>query len=349
MCRFPEEPFGRTIPVREAIGAILAHDLTEIRPEEFKGPAFKKGHVVTKNDVDHLLRLGKRNLFILDIPDGMIHEDEAALILARALAGPGVTFDPKPSEGKITLKAAHDGLFRVNEQALTDFNMVDDVMCATRHGFSRVKAGDVLAGTRAIPLVVDRRSVEAAAAIAVRAGGPLSVATMAAPRTGLIITGNEVFSGLVEDRFASRLTPKLEALNCPVLKVVFAPDDSDFIAREIEELLTLGVGLIILTAGMSVDPDDVTRLGVVKAGGTDLLYGSAVLPGAMLLLARIGDVSLIGVPACGLFHQRTIFDLVLPRILAGEAITRRDLAAMGHGGLCLDCEVCRYPVCPFGK
>jgi hypothetical protein len=343
-------PFrGRAIPLAETVGMMLSHDVTEIT-DCFKGPAFRKGHVVRETDLEHLARLGKEHLWVLDVPEGMLHEDDAALLLARALSGPGVTFDPRPSEGKINLVAAHDGLLKVNAEALTAFNMVEGVMCAGRHTDTLVRRGDRLAGTRAIPLVIDRETVhQAVGAAALSAGGVFSVKELARPRTGLIITGGEVYHGRIQDRFEPMLRPKLEGYGCSILGVEKVPDDVDRITRAIWDMLADGAGLLILTGGMSVDPDDVTRVAVAMAGASDIRYGSAVLPGAMLLLAEIQGVPVIGVPACGLHHRITVLDLVLPRILAGERLNRKDLAAMGHGGLCLDCPECRYPVCPFGK
>lgn len=341
--------YGRKVSLREAVGTVLAHDLTEIRAEEFKGPAFRKGHVVSETDLPHLERLGKRHLYILDIPEGMMHEDEAALILADSLAGEGVTYNNNPSEGKITLTAGRRGLLRVDVTALTEFNMIEGVMCAGRHNNTVVEKGDAVAGTRAIPLVIPHATVQEASDAARSAGGIFRLLEFSDLLTGLIVTGNEVYSGLIEDKFVNTVLPKLEYFGCPVLRTAFAPDDPDFIAAQITSMIDDGAKLIITTGGMSVDPDDVTRIGVEKAGAGEMLYGSAVLPGAMLLIAYIGDVPVIGVPACGMFHDVTIFDLVLPRILAGDKLTRRDLAELGHGGFCLNCKVCRYPVCPFGK
>ncbi len=342
-------PRGRMIELSESVGAILAHDMTEIRPGEYKGPAFRKGHVVTKADLDHLARIGKRHLYILDMPADMMHEDEAALLMAEALTGDGVTFQPTPSEGKITLVAARDGLFKADVQTLTEFNMVEGVMCASRHTNTVVRQGETLAGVRAIPLVVARQVVDQAVSTARTAEAVFSVKPLAKPKVGLIITGNEVYDGLIKDKFGPVIRNKVEALGCPILDVIPAPDDTDHIARLINEFIDQGAGLLITTGGMSVDPDDVTRLGVLKAGAEDILYGSAVLPGAMLLLAKVRGVPLIGVPACGMYHNQTIFDLVLPRLLAGEDLTRRDLASLAHGGLCLDCNTCRFPRCSFGK
>ncbi|MEW5725677.1 MAG: molybdopterin-binding protein, partial [Thermodesulfobacteriota bacterium] len=307
------------------------------------------GHVVTKEDLEHLVRLGKKNLYVLEIPPDMMHEDEAVLSLAEALSASGVTYNARPTEGKINLAAAHDGLLKVNVEALTRFNLVQGVMCASRHTNTMVRQGEIVAGTRAIPLVIDRRAVAEAATVAREAGGVFRVLEMTRPLAGLVVTGSEIFEGLIQDKSALKVGGRLESFGCRVLRAAYTPDDPDFIARTIRELIAEGVQLVVATGGLSVDPDDVTALGVARAGAEDLLYGSSVLPGAMLLLARVENVPVIGVPACVLYHERTIFDLVLPRVLAGENLTRRDLAALAHGGLCLNCETCRFPVCPFGK
>ena len=349
MCNTVTAPQGRLINVSDAVGTVLAHDITEIRPGECKGACFKKGRVITENDVPHLERLGKRHLYVLDIRPDMMHEDEAALALAEALVGPGITFRPEPSEGKINLTAAYDGLLKVEVQALTEFNMVEGLMCASRHTHTLVRKGEIVAGTRAIPLVIARDAVAEGVSIARATGGVFTVKSLARPKTGLIVTGQEVYDGLIQDRFVPVIRPKLESYECPILRIIFAPDDADFIAQAIHNLISEGAELIVVTGGLSVDPDDVTRTGVIKAGATEMIYGSAVLPGAMVLISNINAVPIIGVPACGMYHHNTVLDLVLPRVLAGETLTRKDLALLGHGGLCLNCEICRFPVCPFGK
>jgi len=340
---------GKTITLDEAVGKVLAHDITEIRPGQFKGPAFKKGYVVREEDLEHLRCLGKEHLFVLDMGPDEVHEDDAARELAHALAGPGVVFHEDATEGKIALKAGRRGLLKVNRDGLTTFNMVPNVTCSSRHNNVVVKEGEIIAGTRAIPLVIDRRDLDEAVRVAKEAGGILEVREMSRPETGLVITGNEVYTGRIEDKFAPILRKKLEFYGCPVREPVFMPDDRDRIRRGIETLLSEGAGLILVAGGMSVDPDDVSRMAISDAGGEDLVYGSPVLPGAMFLCGRFGEVPVMGLPACVLYYRATVFDLILPRVLAGDRITRKDLAEMAHGGLCLNCEVCRYPVCPFGK
>ncbi len=339
----------KKIKLHEAIGSKLAHDITEIRPGEFKGPAFRRGHTVCEADLCHLQRLGKNHLYIIDLAEDEIHENEAAVILATALAGDGIVWQDGPREGKINLLAARDGLLMINTAALAAFNLVDEVMCATLHNHTLVKEGDLVAGTRAIPLVMKRAPVERAAAIGKQSGSVLSVRSLPNARVGLLVTGNEVYHGLIQDRFAPILTEKVEALGSEVLALDFAPDDSEAIARTIGTQLERDCDLILLTGGMSVDPDDVTRHGIRLAGAKEIHYGAAALPGSMFLVAYLGKTPLLGVPACGLYHRITVLDLVLPRILAGERVGKTELAFLGHGGLCRDCPECIYPHCPFGK
>lgn len=339
----------KKIQLQEAVGTQLAHDITEIRPGEFKGPAFRKGHTVCDEDICRLQKLGKNHLYLLELEEDEIHENQAAVILAKALAGEGIQWEDDPREGKIGLHASEDGLLTVNTTALAAFNLVEEVMCATLHSHTLVKAGELVAATRAIPLVMPRAPVERAAAIAAQNGGIIRVSPLSQARTGLVITGSEVFHGLIEDKFAPILTQKIADLGSQVSGISMAPDDEDLIAAAIREHLDAGCDLLLLSGGMSVDPDDVTRKAIRSAGAREFYYGAAALPGAMFLVAYIKDIPLLGIPACGLHHRITVLDLVLPRILAGEKITAKDLAFIGHGGLCKDCPECTFPHCPFGK
>jgi hypothetical protein len=345
---------AKTIPVDQAVGMVLPHDITEIRPADadhgaFKGPAFKKGHIIRPEDVEHLRRLGKDRIYILTLDENEIHENEAARLMADAMAGQGVVSSGRPTEGKLSLRAAHDGLLKVYTEALYRFNLLGEVMCATLHDNTPVSKGEQVAATRLIPLIAERQLVEKAVAIARDAGGLLQVRQLRAARAGLVITGSEVFYGLIKDSFEPVLRDKLAKLGSKVAKVAFAPDDAKLIAAEIAACLEDGADLIVTSGGMSVDPDDVTRAGIMQAGATDICYGTPVLPGAMFLTGRIGQVPVLGLPACGMFHRITIFDLILPRVLCGETITREDLARLGHGGLCRNCKHCQYPVCGFVK
>ena len=339
----------KIIPLKDAVGTTLAHDITEIRPGVFKGAAFQKGHQVCDEDICRLQKLGKNHLYVIELEEDEIHENEAAALLADALAGENIAWKNEPREGKIGLVAEIDGLFKVNPATLAAFNMVDEVMCATLHNHTLVKAGELVAATRSIPLVMKRAPIERAASIARENGPVLRITPLRQARVGLLITGNEVYHGLIEDRFVPVLNEKVTALGSEVTALDFVPDNADLVSRAIRSQLGRGCDLLLLTGGMSVDPDDVTRHGIRQAGATEMHYGSAVLPGAMFLVAYLEGTPLLGVPACALHHKVTVLDLVLPRILAGEHVAKAELAFYGHGGLCRDCPECSYPHCPFGK
>lgn len=343
------KPSSKTIRVSEAVGTVLAHDITEIRPGEFKGRAFKKGHLIRQEDVCHLQRLGKEHLYVLQVAGDEMHENDAAYALATSLMGEGVAIKGEPKEGKISIIAERDGLLKIDRDALLAFNMLGEVMCATLHTNMLVKKGQTIAGTRAIPLVVKKQVVESAVSIGAKARPIVQVKEIRKPKVGVVITGNEVYHGRIKDAFAPVITKKIEEINGELVGVYYAPDDKAFIVDRLRELLKAGADLLITTGGMSVDPDDVTRFAIRELGAGDITYGSAVLPGAMFLIAYLDSIPIIGIPACGMYAKTTIFDLILPRVLAGERIGRADVAALGHGGLCLKCDVCRYPVCPFGK
>ena len=360
------------VPLAKAVGMVLAHDITEIRQNKFKGRAFKKGHVLRREDICYLQRLGKEHLFVLSVGDDELHEDDAAYALASLLMGRGVAMEGEPREGKINIIAAKDGLLKINREILFHLNMLGEVMCATLHTNTMVRRGQVVAGTRAIPLVVMKKVIDEAKRVAGSNGRTIEVKELGRPTVGVVITGNEVYHGRVKDAFAPIIKKKIKEVNGKIAGVYYAPDDELVIEARLRELMDSGADLLIITGGMSVDPDDVTRFAIKRLGARDIIYGSAVLPGAMFLVAYIEKtqgagsieqkknedthcpmphalIPVLGIPACGMYHRTTIFDLILPRILAGEVIGRRELAGLGHGGLCLNCRECRYPVCPFGK
>jgi formylmethanofuran dehydrogenase subunit E len=325
--------------------------MTRVIPDSEKGPAFKSSHVVEPEDIDLLLTMGKKRVYIAgdDEPgDGWVHENDAAVAIGRAMAGDGVAFTDAPSEGKVTFTAGHDGLLVVDEERLMHFNRVPDVMCASRQTCSTVSTGDKIGGTRAIPLYIARDTLERA--MAVLGDKPIfSVLPLGKPKVGILVTGTEVYEGLVKDGFVPVIRGKLERLGLETFHTRIVPDDRDAIACAVGELIGEGIDLLVTTGGLSVDPDDVTRMGLEDAGATDVLYSAPILPGAMTLLARIGDVQVIGVPAAALYFKATSFDLLVPRLLAGLAISRDDLARMGSGAFCLECPNCTFPLCPFGR
>ncbi len=339
----------KSVPVEKSVGMVLPHDITEIVKDVKKEVAFRKGHIIRPEDINHLKRLGKDNIYVLSLSELEIHENEAASILARSLAGRGVEYIDNPEEGKIALKASLDGLLQINKDALFQFNMLGEVMCATLHDNTPVRKDETVAATRLIPLVGSRELITQAEKIVLSGTSVVEVLPLKKVRLGLVITGNEVFYGRIEDRFEEVLRSKVKDLGSELLVVRRAPDDKDIIAREIKVCLEQGADLIVTSGGMSVDPDDVTREGILRAGATEVVYGTPVLPGAMFLSGMLGQVPVLGLPACGMYHKITVFDLVLPRIMTGQKIGRKEFAELGHGGLCRNCKVCQYPVCNFGK
>ncbi|MFO8240585.1 MAG: molybdopterin-binding protein [Dissulfuribacterales bacterium] len=339
----------KVVPVNKAVGMVLPHDMTEIIPGREKGPAFRKGHVIKDSDIPHLRRMGKNHIYVLEFSGHELHEDEAALTMAHAIAGPGIEYGSQPSEGKICFHAGIDGLLQVDRQQLLAFNLLGEVMLATCHNNTVVKKGDLVAAGRAIPLVVPKPLVFEAVSIASVGGGLIAVLPWKISRAAVLVTGQEVFDGHIKDAFGPIIKEKLQKYGVDVLSFSLLPDDIEIIPGEIKKAIGLGAELILCAGGMSVDPDDVTPMAISEAGAQDIVYGSPVLPGAMFLVSYIGDVPVLGIPACAIYYHTTILDLMLPRILAGEHIDREKIAALGHGGLCFNCKKCNYPFCPFGK
>jgi len=353
----PDSPGVRIVPAEEAVGRKLAHDMTRIEPGEFKGAAFTAGQTVSPGDLCRLQQIGRFEVAVQDedapaLPDAPVHENAAAEAFAARMAGPGVRFELPPHEGKIDFVAECTGLLSVDWKKLERFNLVPDVMCASRQDAVMVQAGKKFAGTRAIPLFLDRKHF--GAALSVLGSEPLfSVTPLRRARIGVLVTGTEVFNGLIEDKFLPVMTRKAALYQCDLVHSAIVPDDEERIAAEVEVMKQKGVDLLVTTGGMSVDPGDVTRPALIKAGLCDMLYGMPVLPGTMAMVGRIetpeGNMQVMGVPACALFFKNTVFDLILPRLLAGRRITRAELARLGEGGFCLGCSVCTFPKCSFGK
>ena len=338
----------KLIRTEDAVGQVLGHDMTQIIPGEYKGPRFKKGHIVTAEDVPVLLSMGKENLYIFELREGKLHENDAAERMCALCLNDGMNRG-EVSEGKIEIFAERDGLFRVDREKLNAVNAVDELMIATRHGDTAVHAGDKLAGTRVIPLVIDEAKLLEAERIV--GGKPmLELLPYKLKRAGVVTTGSEVFHGRIEDAFTPVLERKLSEFGIAVSQHIVVDDGLDHIKSAIEKLRGTDVDMILCTGGMSVDPDDNTP-GAIKASGARIVtYGAPVLPGAMFLLGYFDDGRpVMGLPGCVMYARATIFDLALPRIAAGVEMTRGDFTTMGEGGLCLGCKPCTYPNCGFGK
>ncbi len=334
----------KLLKVEEAVGSVLCHDLTRIIPGKSKGPAFKKGHIITEEDIPELLRMGKEHIYAWEAGPGILHENEAALRMAEAAAGDNIVLT-EPAEGKVSLKSTVKGLLKVSRATLELLNTQDQLMMATLPGNRVVQEETVVAATRIIPLVIEEDKIKHIEEVCDREGPIVKVMPLMPKRTGLIITGSEVYRGRIKDSFGPVVVKKLERYSCEVFRRVIVSDDAEQIAESVKQLLAEGAEMVLVTGGMSVDPDDLTPTGIRMAGGTIVTYGTPVLPGAMFMLSYIGDIPVLGLPGCVMYAKTTVFDIVLPRVLAGERLEKKDFAVMGYGGLCRSCEVCRFPDC----
>lgn len=338
----------KLINTTEAVGHVICHDITRIVKDVVKETVFRKGHIVTEEDIPVLLSIGKDHLYIWEKTEGILHENEAAEILCEICKNEHMT-PSEIKEGKIDILASIDGLFKADKKRLRQINSLGEIMIATRHGDFPVKKGDKLAGTRVIPLVIEEKKLNLAKEIAGRE--PLfQILPFVNKKAGIVTTGNEVFYGRIKDAFGPVIRDKLSEYSVEVLGQSIVNDDTDKITGAILTFIEEGADFIICTGGMSVDPDDTTPTAIKNTGAELISYGAPVLPGAMFLLSYYkGTIPVIGLPGCVMYSRRTIFDLVLPRIMANDRITNEDLANLGHGGLCLNCEVCTFPNCGFGK
>ena len=338
----------KLIRTEEAVGHVLCHDLTQIIKDQYKDARFRKGHVVTEEDIPVLLSMGKEHLYVWEMTPGMVHENDAAERLLTLCENDHMPRS-EVKEGKIELKAACDGLFRVNSQRLMAVNSVEDIMIATRHGNTAVRKGSKLAGMRVIPLIIEEEKLRAAE----RAAGdaPLLELLPYVKKTAAIVaTGSEVKKGLIQDTFTPVVKDKLAAYGIETVSVAYSGDGVEHVAAAIADARKTGAEMIVCTGGMSVDPDDNTPGGIKASGARIVTYGAPVLPGAMFLLGYYDDGTVVmGLPGCVMYAGATIFDLVLPRVAAGVEVTRADIVALGEGGLCLGCKPCHWPDCPFGK
>ena len=338
----------KKIATSEAIGHVLCHDITRIIKDKVKDTPFRKGHIVEKEDIPKLLSLGKEHLYIWEKSDGMLHENEAADILYGICKNQNLS-GTEVREGKIEVIAEIDGLFRVNEEILNKINELEDVMIATRHGNTHVKKGDKLAGTRIIPLVIEKEKmdevIKAAGSIPILELIPYKLKTVA-----IITTGSEIYHKRIEDAFTQVIVEKLKTFGIELIYHKIVDDNMTGIVQAIQEAKNTGAHMIICTGGMSVDPDDLTPGAIKESGANIVTYGAPVLPGAMFLMGYFEDgTPIMGLPGCVMYAKATIFDLLLPRVVADVKLSKKDIAVMGHGGLCLGCTDCAYPKCSFGK
>jgi molybdenum cofactor synthesis domain-containing protein len=338
----------KKIKVQDAVGMTLCHDISKVVPGEFKGTRFKRGHVIRPEDIPELLNLGKEHIFVFEEGAGEIHEDDAAVRIAQAVMGPNLTYEG-PREGKTTLKAESKGLFKLNSPLLKEINSIEYVTVTSLPNNYPVEAGDRVAGGRIIPLTIEEEKILELEELCRSQGAVFEVKPYRKLKVGIIITGNEVFKGRIPDKFAPVLDTKLKAYETEIQGRVFCPDDISALDEAVAGFLGREADLIILTGGMSVDPDDLTPGAIKNCGAEIVTHGVPAQPGNMFMLAYKGKTTLIGVPGAAIYHKTTVLDVFLPRIFAGDVITKEEISGMGEGGLCLGCEVCRYPKCYFGR
>ncbi|WP_319543272.1 molybdopterin-binding protein [uncultured Pseudodesulfovibrio sp.] len=337
----------KTVHVHDAVGMVLCHDMTKIVPGETKGPAFKKGHVIAESDIPALLEIGKEHIYVLNLEKGSIHENEAAERISKAAVGPGITLS-EVSEGRINFEAS-PGLLDVNVEALNRINSIEEVVLATMHNGQQVTQARPVAGTRVVPLVIDEKKIEQVEAICAEYPYVVGIRPFKHHNVGLVTTGSEVFHGRITDKFGPVIRKKFSKLGSTVMDQRLTSDDPSMTRDAILAFMAEGAEMVVVTGGMSVDPDDQTPTAIRATGAEVITYGSPTFPGVMFMIAMLDGVPILGLPGCVMYYRASIFDLVVPRLLAGEEITREDIVALGHGGFCAACDVCRYPICPFGK
>ena len=338
----------KQIKIEDSVGCILSHDVTKIVPGEFKGRLFKKGHVIKEEDIEKLLDIGKEHIYVWEPKEGQLHENDAAKRIKDLVLGKGCYISEEIKEGKIDFFANTQGIVKINKELLLKLNLLGEIIVSTIHNNTPVKKGEKIGSTRVIPLIIDEKKIiEAENIINEKI---ISVEEIKPKKAVLITTGNEVYKGRIKDAFLPVMKEKLGYYGSEIIKQVILPDNKEMITENILKAIEEDkVDMVICTGGMSVDPDDVTPSAIKDCNGEIVTYGAPVLPGAMFLLAYYKNIPILGVPSCAMYSKRTIFDLVLPRVLIDEKLSFEDIAKYGNGGMCLNCEICSFPHCSFGK
>lgn len=338
----------KKIPVEESVGQTLCHDMTAIMESGEKCARFRRGHVIEREDIPVLLNMGKSHVFIWEPDADEVHEEDAARAVTEAVCGENVGFSG-PSEGKFQIYSKINGMFSVNSEALKAINTVEDYTIACRPKNIVVQESEKLAGVRIVPLVTKRQNVEQAVQIAKDNAPVFSVKPFLPLKTGIIITGGEIYYGRIKDKFEPVMREKLSKYGARIIGAIKCPDDLTLLSQAIKDFLSQGAELILLTGGMSVDPDDLTPTAIKKSGARLVTQGVPMQPGNMLTIAYLDKTVLIGVPGASLHQKVTSLDVFLPRVFTDETIGREEIAGLGEGGFCMSCDVCRYPTCYFGN
>lgn len=336
----------KKIKVEDAVGMTLCHDITAMR-DGFKGAAFRRGHVITEEDIPKLLDIGKKTIFIWEDSQGMIHEEDAALRMA-AMTATEYTHATGPSEGKIVLFSDTDGMFRVDKELQREINSIGDLTISSLPDHYPVKKGMRLASMRIVPLVTEETQIQQAEELC-RNRKLFSILPYQPRKIGVIITGSEVYSGRIQDKFAPVVQEKMKQYPAQIVGITICDDDMDMILEAAKKHLDNGADFLIFTGGMSVDPDDITPTAIRNLGAEIITHGVPAQPGNMTLVAYLGDIPILGVPGAAISMPTTIFDVVLPQIFAGVKFDRETLIGLADGGLCQLCGTCHWPNCTFGR
>ena len=336
----------KKIKVQDAIGMALCHDITEMN-DGFKGVAFKRGHVIQTEDVEHMLNIGKRTVFVWEDNAGELHEDDCARRMAAMAPVEGAHYT-EPAEGKVLLFADQQGMFRVNTALLKKINSIGDITICTLPDHYPVEKGDRLASMRIVPLVTKEGQIIEAEQLCSHEK-LLDLKPYQHKKVGVIITGSEVYTGRIQDKFEPVVRAKMNHYPSQIVGVAICDDDLNMIVNAAKAHLENGADFLIFTGGMSVDPDDLTPTAIRQLGADIVTHGVPSQPGNMTLVAYLGDVPILGVPGAAIKLPTTIFDVLLPQIFAGEKIIKEELVTLADGGLCQMCKVCHWPNCTFGR
>ena len=326
----------KKINVRNAEGYELCHDITQILPGEFKGAKFLRGHIIRKEDIEVLISLGKENIFVMEEEDkekNLIHENDAAMFIVEKLNLDKEFFEISDiREGKINITAKKDGILKIDINTLNKINKIGEIILVTKYNNSYIKKGENVAATRVIPLLIEKFQLDEMEKL-VKDKNVLTFKKIDKnKKLALITTGNEVYNGIIKDKSKEALLKKYRKYELNDMEQVFSPDDKDKIKKYIK-MFENEKDIIMCTGGMSIDPDDVTPSAIRESNWEIVTYGTPVLPGAMFMLAYKGEKVLIGLPGGVVFSEKTVFDVLLPRILANDRITKQEIIEMGHGGL----------------
>lgn len=334
----------KIVNLDQAINHILSHDLTKIDVESgYKGPRFKKGHVIKEEDISVLRSMGREHLTVLELEEDEVHEDDAALALGLAMRGDGLKLRG-PNEGRCDLVSEKKGLLCFDPDKIHFINSDPDWVVVTANPYTVIEPGDLVAGFRVLPLAIKKaqleRAIKISARFEVKGFNPLNV--------GLVTTGREIKAGVIEDAFRPKLEKKVAYFGGNVVGQNIVGDESEEISAAIRDFLNRGADIVICTGGMSVDADDNSPRAISEVCDEIKFKGIPVLPGSMLMLGLKGEKVIIGAPACVVHDEWTSLDLILPRIFAGLIPTLEEIRHFGVGGLCRRCKNCTFPNCSFG-